>query len=45
LLFARYSKGNYVKEEFLFYLPLDTTTTVADIMGEIALFFEVEKIK
>jgi hypothetical protein len=38
-------KGNYVKDEFLFCSPLNTTATSADILWKMSLFFEEERIQ
>ena len=45
LVFVRYIHSGDIKEEFLFFSELDTTTTSADIMGKMKTSVEVHGLQ
>uniref|UniRef100_UPI00358F171D protein FAM200C-like n=1 Tax=Myxine glutinosa TaxID=7769 RepID=UPI00358F171D len=45
LAFIRYVKGDDIKEEFLFYSALETTTKANDVMEKMKLFFNAGGIQ
>ena len=45
LVFVRYIYSDDIKEEFLFFNELDTTTTSADIMGKMKTFVEAHGLQ
>lgn len=44
MVFARYVHSGSLKEEFLFYSPLSTTTKASDILEKVVSFFETENL-
>jgi len=45
IVYARYIKDGDIKDEFLFYKPLQTTTKADDVLRLVADFFEKHQIK
>ncbi|CAM1298524.1 Uncharacterised protein r2_g811 [Pycnogonum litorale] len=45
MVFARYIHSGRFKEEFLFCVPLETTTKATDVLEKVSTFFEAENIR